>query len=99
MSKRFSCLAFLAVVTIPLSLAAQAPSLAIQVDHPTAKVSPMLYGLMTEEINFSYDGGLYAELVRDRTIGEGWRGVPPPAPVGGGNFVVFGFVGVQDAHR
>jgi alpha-N-arabinofuranosidase len=55
-----------------LSLIAQAPSLAIQVDHPTAKVSPTLYGLMTEEINFSYDGGLYAELVRDRTIGQGW---------------------------
>jgi alpha-N-arabinofuranosidase len=33
----------------------------------------MLYGLMTEEINFSYDGGLYAELVRDRTIGPGRR--------------------------
>jgi alpha-N-arabinofuranosidase len=29
-------------------------------------VSPMLYGLMTEEINHSYDGGLYAELIRNR---------------------------------
>ena len=58
---------------MPLSLVAQAPSLAVQVDHPTAQVSPMFYGLMTEEINFSYDGGLYAELVRDRAIGKGWR--------------------------
>jgi alpha-N-arabinofuranosidase len=33
----------------------------------------MFYGLMTEEINFSYDGGLYPELVRDRTIGQGWQ--------------------------
>lgn len=33
----------------------------------------MLYGLMTEEINFSYDGGLYAELVRDRTVATGRR--------------------------
>lgn len=33
----------------------------------------MLYGLMTEEINFSYDGGLYAELVRDRAIVAGRR--------------------------
>ena len=33
----------------------------------------MLYGLMTEEINFSYDGGLYPELVRDRAIGNDWR--------------------------
>ena len=38
----------------------------------------MLYGLMTEEINHSYDGGLYAELIRNRifkdskTSPEGW---------------------------
>jgi alpha-N-arabinofuranosidase len=56
-----------------LGLNAQAPSLTVQVDHPTAQVSPTLYGLMTEEINFSYDGGIYPELVRDRTIGTGWQ--------------------------
>jgi len=28
----------------------------------------MLYGLMTEEINYSYDGGIYAERVRNRTF-------------------------------
>ena len=37
-------------------------------DKPVAKVSPMLYGLMTEEINYSYDGGLYAELIQNRTF-------------------------------
>src|SRR6185437_1001013 len=40
-----------------------------------AKVSPTLYGLMTEEINYSYDGGLYAELVRNRTFRDNWSGV------------------------
>ena len=30
----------------------------------------MLYGLMTEETNYSYDGGLYAELVRNRSFKE-----------------------------
>jgi alpha-N-arabinofuranosidase len=30
---------------------------------------------MTEEINYSYDGGLYAEMVRNRTFGSGWDGV------------------------
>ncbi|MGA2218766.1 MAG: alpha-N-arabinofuranosidase, partial [Terracidiphilus sp.] len=54
------------------SLPGQTASLAIDVDKPTAKVSPMLYGLMTEEINFSYDGGLYGELVRDRAVRQGW---------------------------
>ncbi len=34
----------------------------------TAQVSPTLYGLMTEEINHSYDGGLYGELVQNRVF-------------------------------
>jgi alpha-L-arabinofuranosidase len=35
-------------------------------------VSPILYGLMTEEINYSDDGGIYGELVRDRTPSRAW---------------------------
>lgn len=31
-------------------------------------VSPRFYGLMTEEINHAYDGGLYAELIRNRAF-------------------------------
>ena len=72
MKNSFAAAAFLVVFMWSMSLAAQAPSLNIQVDHPTAKVSPTLYGLMTEEINHSYDGGIYAELVRDRMVGSGW---------------------------
>ena len=34
----------------------------------TAHVSPTLYGLMTEEINYSYEGGLYAELIQNRIL-------------------------------
>jgi alpha-L-arabinofuranosidase len=73
MGKRFSLLLLFAWMAFSTAVAAQSPSLAIQVDHPTAKVNPMFYGLMTEEINFSYDGGLYAELIRDRAIGPGRR--------------------------
>src|SRR5258708_6773188 len=43
-------------------------TLNIQLDKTTHAVSPTLYGLMTEEINYSYDGGLYAEMVRNRTF-------------------------------
>lgn len=57
-------------------LAAAAPSvvlgapatLTIQYNRPLHAVSPTLYGLMTEEINHSYDGGLYGELIRDRVF-------------------------------
>ncbi len=34
-----------------------------------------LYGLMTEEINHSYEGGLYAELIRNNTFRSDWKGV------------------------
>ena len=44
------------------------PTLQIKADQVTAKVSPTLYGLMTEEINFSYEGGLYGELIRNRAF-------------------------------
>lgn len=50
--------------------------LTIHVDQPVSKVSPTLYGLMTEEINHSYDGGLYAEMVRNGTIESDWSGIP-----------------------
>jgi len=42
------------------------PVLHVDAGKVTAKVSPMLYGLMTEEINYSYEGGLYGELIQNR---------------------------------
>jgi alpha-N-arabinofuranosidase len=49
--------------------------LTIHADQTASKVSPTLYGLMTEEINHSYDGGLYAELIRNNTFRADWSGV------------------------
>jgi alpha-N-arabinofuranosidase len=46
-------------------------TLSIDAAKSVAKVSPTLYGLMTEEINYSYEGGLYGELVQDRTFLSG----------------------------
>lgn len=43
-------------------------TLTIDATKATSKVSPLHYGLMTEEINYSYDGGLYAELIRNRAF-------------------------------
>ena len=45
---------------------AQNTKLTLDLTKPGTTVSPMLYGLMTEEINYAYDGGLYAELIRNR---------------------------------
>ena len=49
------------------ALAAE-PTLTVDAARPAGPVSPRLYGLMTEEINHAYDGGLYAELVRNRAF-------------------------------
>ncbi len=40
--------------------------LTIHANETAVHVSPTLYGLMTEEINHSYDGGIYAELIQNR---------------------------------
>ncbi|HEY1788642.1 MAG TPA: alpha-L-arabinofuranosidase C-terminal domain-containing protein [Verrucomicrobiae bacterium] len=60
-------------LVLPSTAPAQAdsnpiPVLQIKTDQPVGKVSPTLYGLMTEEINYSYEGGLYAELIANRTF-------------------------------
>ncbi len=55
------------------TLSAQ-PQLTLQVDKAEREVSPMHYGLMTEEINFSYEGGLYSQLLRDPTMQENGGG-------------------------
>jgi alpha-N-arabinofuranosidase len=58
-----------AVLSFGSFLSAQQPvTLTVRVDQPGVKIDPLFYGLMTEEINFSYDGGLYAELIRNRTF-------------------------------
>ena len=43
-------------------------SMQINAAHPLHPISPILFGLMTEEISHSYDGGLYAELIQNRAF-------------------------------
>ena len=59
----------------------------IDVTHIVSPVSPTLYGLMTEEINHSYDGGLYAEMIQNRAFHSDWEGTPPWDLVRHGNAV------------
>ena len=76
-TSRLALLAIAAAAFTTVSVA-QSPTatLKIQLDKPAHQVSPTLYGLMTEEINYSYDGGLYAEMVRNRTFQDhGFGGV------------------------
>jgi alpha-L-arabinofuranosidase len=68
---------------------ASGTELEIDLKAPSTPVSPTLYGLMTEEINHSYDGGLYAELIRNRAFLDDaknepvhWSGVAGPGADG-----------------
>src|SRR5215203_2021209 len=65
----------LLAVTAAVPLLFAEVNLSIEVNQPKAAVSRTLYGLMTEEINYSYDGGLYAELVHNRTFRSDWSGI------------------------
>lgn len=59
---RFFILAVLSLLSVS---ATSQTKLTVYADDVTCKVSPTLYGLMTEEINFCYEGGLYSQLLRD----------------------------------
>jgi alpha-N-arabinofuranosidase len=65
MKKTLTILFFTAVLAAGR---AEQATLTVEGGQPVGTVSPTFYGLMTEEINYSYDGGLYAELVRNRAF-------------------------------
>src|SRR6478672_4505145 len=65
---------WLALVAVSLfarggAACAQAPAtLEVDVSKPGAAIPPEFFGLMTEEINHGYEGGLYAELIQNRSF-------------------------------
>ena len=50
------------------ALQAQTNELVIQAGKPGAEIQPTMYGLVFEDINYAADGGLYAELVKNRSF-------------------------------
>ena len=49
-------------------LMAQEPILEIDAYNYQAEIAPTMYGIFFEDINFAADGGLYAELVKNRSF-------------------------------
>ncbi len=75
MTKRHFASASALAATLLLSAApliyaqgANSGQLTISADKPGVVISPVFYGMMTEEINHAFDGGLYAELVCNRSL-------------------------------
>jgi alpha-L-arabinofuranosidase len=68
-----------------LASAADPGKLVIHADQEGVKMSPTFYGLMTEEINHAYDGGLYGELIQNRIFKDPAGGGRRRRNGGGGN--------------
>src|SRR6187431_3597732 len=56
------------VLLMSAQLSAQSTKLTVQVDKPIAEVQPTMWGIFFEDINYGADGGLYAELVKNRSF-------------------------------
>ncbi|TAL02110.1 MAG: DUF1080 domain-containing protein, partial [Verrucomicrobia bacterium] len=53
---------------LTLNFAAIAATIEVQVDKPGHKITPTLWGIFFEDINLSADGGIYPELVQNRSF-------------------------------
>ena len=64
--------------TVLASALASNAQVSINVDasNPGIKVSPNLYGIFFEDINHAADGGLYAELISNRSFEDDDKNIP-----------------------
>jgi alpha-L-arabinofuranosidase len=69
--KRILCSLF--CVLVANVLVAAPAKISVRVDKPGHPVSPLLWGIFFEDINLSADGGLYPELVRNRSFEDAGR--------------------------
>ena len=44
------------------------PRITVDISNPGADISPTMYGIFFEDINFGADGGLYSELIKNRSF-------------------------------
>jgi alpha-N-arabinofuranosidase len=67
--KHGSLFIFSLLTVLQLNLFAQHPTaITVQVDKPISEIQPTMWGIFFEDINFGADGGLYAEMVKNRSF-------------------------------
>src|ERR1700722_2267102 len=59
---------FLLLVAMAAPLPLPGGGVTVGVDKPGAQINPAMWGVFFEDINFGADGGLYAELVKNRSF-------------------------------
>ena len=60
-------IAALLFISFPLAVA-QPVSLSVDATKPLHEIQPTMWGIFFEDINFGADGGLYAELIKNRSF-------------------------------
>ena len=55
-------------LSLPLLANAQANEMTVKVSKPGAKIQNTMYGIFFEDINYAADGGLYAEMIKNRSF-------------------------------
>ena len=68
MKLRFRTTVCSMLTAIVSGLPIQAEEFIIRTDRPGAEIQPTMYGLFFEDINYAADGGLYAEMVKNRSF-------------------------------
>src|SRR4051794_11324638 len=63
-----ACLGLMSVVSANALGQGQAATITVHADKPGIAISPTLHGIFFEDINYGADGGLYAELVQNRSF-------------------------------
>ena len=63
MKKTLLCLLAFAAMSVKAQV-----NIKVDVDQRGIEISPTLYGIFYEDINYASDGGLYAELIRNRSF-------------------------------
>ena len=66
---------YLIVLFLCAALWATDGTIEIDVTVPGPRINPQMYGIFLEEINHGVDGGLYAELIRNRHNRRKCRGL------------------------
>lgn len=79
---------FFSWVLIPATLISQtANPIIVNIDYSGAVIQPTMWGIFFEDINFAADGGIYAELVKNRSFEffkplMGWKILKPDTTSG-----------------
>jgi alpha-N-arabinofuranosidase len=89
MKRKATIFAFLfAGLFVSVNLVAQqAPPMVVKVSQPKTAIQPTMWGIFFEDINLAADGGIYAELVKNRSFEffqplMGWRIMKPDTTSG-----------------